>query len=399
MSQPPAHGNDAVQNAIPVKAEDTSPPRDHILQGSLQTRHQPTTPAALGFNANRRDTEDNIRIACATAAAVNGAIADGSGFVPVDDKAGTSTVLKSSVVTPPPAAGEPATAKRTSTGSRAKPAPASKRAKTGGKRPTGGSDNASSGSATSKPLAPGETTNELANIHNLQSAATPNREPELALGPNGKQRSSQYRGVTKHKRSGRWEAHIWVKETGKQMYLGGYEKEEHAAEAYDVAAMKCKGTKGARKVKLNFPASKYSELDSFMQSVGLEELVMAIRRQSQGFARGSSGFRGVTHHPNGRWEARIGMPGSKHIYLGLYNEEAAAARAYDRALVRLRGAAAATNYSLTNYKDELQAFEMDKSTETLACSTGAEAVLRLPAAPEPAVPGKPVNSPITPETR
>lgn len=399
MSQPPAHGNDAVQNAIPVKVEDTSPPRYHILQGSLQTRHQPTAPAALGFNANRRDTEDNIRIACATAAAVNGAIADGSGFVPVDDKAGTSTVLKSSVVTPPPAAGEPTTAKRTSTGSRAKPAPASKRAKTGGKKPTGGSDNGSSGSATSKPLAPGETTNELVNIHNLQSAATPNREPESALGPNGKQRSSQYRGVTKHKRSGRWEAHIWVKETGKQMYLGGYEKEEHAAEAYDVAAMKCKGTKGARKVKLNFPASKYSELDSFMQSVGLEELVMAIRRQSQGFARGSSGFRGVTHHPNGRWEARIGMPGSKHIYLGLYNEEGAAARAYDRALVRLRGAAAATNYSLTNYKDELQAFEMDKSTETLACSTGAEAVLRLPAAPEPAVPGKPVNSPITPETR
>ena len=273
---------------------------------------------------------------------------------------------------PSTAAGEPTTAKRTSTGSRAKPAPASKRAKTGGKKPTGGSDNASSGSATSKPLAPGETTNELVNIHNLQSAATPNREPESPLGPNGKQRSSQYRGVTKHKRSGRWEAHIWVKETGKQMYLGGYEKEEHAAEAYDVAAMKCKGTKGARKVKLNFPASKYSELDSFMQSVGLEELVMAIRRQSQGFARGSSGFRGVTHHPNGRWEARIGMPGSKHIYLGLYNEEGAAARAYDRALVRLRGAAAATNYSLTNYKDELQAFEMDKSTETLACSTGAD---------------------------
>ena len=399
MSQPPAHGNGAVQNAIPVKVEDTPPPQDHILQGNLQTRHQPATPAALGFNANRREAEDNIRIACATAAAVNGAIADGSGFVPEDDKAGTSTVLKSSVVNPPPAAGEPATAGRTRTGSRAKPAPASKRAKTGGKKTTGGSDNTSSGSATSKPLVPGETTNELANIHNLQPAATPNREPELALGHNGKQRSSQYRGVTKHKRSGRWEAHIWVKETGKQMYLGGYEKEEHAAEAYDVAAMKCKGTKGARKVKLNFPASKYSELDSFMQSVGLEELVMAIRRQSQGFARGSSGFRGVTHHPNGRWEARIGMPGSKHIYLGLYNEEAAAAKAYDRALVRLRGAAAATNYSLTNYKDELQAFEMDKSTETLACSTAAEAVLRLPAAPEPAVPGKTVKSPITPETR
>ncbi len=23
----------------------------------------------------------------------------------------------------------------------------------------------------------------------------------------------------------------------------------------------------------------------------------------------------------GRWEARIGIPGSRHIYLGLYNEE------------------------------------------------------------------------------
>jgi hypothetical protein len=42
------------------------------------------------------------------------------------------------------------------------------------------------------------------------------------------------------------------------------------------------------------------------------------------------------------------MPGSKHIYLGLYNEEAAAARAYDRALVRLRGPGAATNYALAN---------------------------------------------------
>jgi len=79
-----------------------------------------------------------------------------------------------------------------------------------------------------------------------------------------------------------------------------------------------------------------SGFNPFLESVSLEELVMAVRRQSQGFARGSSGYRGVTHHPNGRWEARIGMPGSKHIYLGLYNEESAAARAYDRALELLQ---------------------------------------------------------------
>ena len=48
--------------------------------------------------------------------------------------------------------------------------------------------------------------------------------------------------------AGRWEAHIWVKENGRQMYLGGYETEETAAEAYDVAALKCKGLD----VKTNF---------------------------------------------------------------------------------------------------------------------------------------------------
>eukprot|EP00963_Diacronema_lutheri_P005679 scaffold436_cov336-Pavlova_lutheri.AAC.18 len=177
-----------------------------------------------------------------------------------------------------------------------------------------------------------------------------------------KKRTSRYRGVTKHRRSGRWEAHIWVKETGKQVYLGGYEHEEHAAEAYDVAAIKCKGST----VKTNFPMSKYTELMAFMENITLEELVMAVRRQSQGFARGSSSYRGVTHHPNGRWEARIGMPGSKHIYLGLYNDERDAACAYDRALVRLRGPVAATNFSLGEYKDELQEYHQRQQDELQA---------------------------------
>jgi hypothetical protein len=32
--------------------------------------------------------------------------------------------------------------------------------------------------------------------------------------------SSRFRGVTKHRRSGRWEAHCWVKQLGRQVYLG-----------------------------------------------------------------------------------------------------------------------------------------------------------------------------------
>lgn len=58
----------------------------------------------------------------------------------------------------------------------------------------------------------------------------------------------------------------------------------------------------------------------------------------------------------GRWEARIGIPGSKHIYLGLYNDEKEAARMYDAALVRLRGTAAATNFALSDYRLDLAAY-------------------------------------------
>ncbi len=57
----------------------------------------------------------------------------------------------------------------------------------------------------------------------------------------------------------------------------------------------------------------------------------------------------------GRWEARIGIPGSRHLYLGLYNSERDAAMMYDRALVRLRGASASTNFSVSDYKADLAA--------------------------------------------
>ena len=38
----------------------------------------------------------------------------------------------------------------------------------------------------------------------------------------------------------------------RQVYLGGFECEDHAAEAYDIALLKCKGAKG----KTNFELSK-----------------------------------------------------------------------------------------------------------------------------------------------
>ena len=45
---------------------------------------------------------------------------------------------------------------------------------------------------------------------------------------------------------------MWVRESGKQAYLGGYASEEEAAEAHDVAALKCHGLKA----KTNFHISR-----------------------------------------------------------------------------------------------------------------------------------------------
>ncbi|KAI3428770.1 hypothetical protein D9Q98_007591 [Chlorella vulgaris] len=163
------------------------------------------------------------------------------------------------------------------------------------------------------------------------------------------ERSSRFRGVSRHRRSGRYEANIWVKELGKQMYLGGYEQEELAAEAYDIAAIKANG----RRVITNFDIARYDEVMDTIEHMPITDLVMAVRRQSNGFSRGSSSHRGVVRHPTGRWEARVGIPGSKHVYLGLFQKEAEAAVAYDRSLVRLKGQQAATNFPLSDYSHQL----------------------------------------------
>lgn len=44
-----------------------------------------------------------------------------------------------------------------------------------------------------------------------------------------------------------------------------------------------------------------------MGNLTKEEFVHVLRRQSTGFPRGSSKYRGVTLHKCGRWEARMGQ--------------------------------------------------------------------------------------------
>ncbi|GLJ43483.1 hypothetical protein SUGI_0904160 [Cryptomeria japonica] len=124
-------------------------------------------------------------------------------------------------------------------------------------------------------------------------------------------RTSKYRGVARHKWTGRYEAYLWdnsfIKEGHKRKgRQGGYGTELEAARAYDNAALK----------------------------------------KSTGFTRSESIYRGVTrHHQKGKCQARIGkINGNKDVYLGTYSTEEEAAIIYNIATIKFRGNDSVTNF-------------------------------------------------------
>ena len=99
-------------------------------------------------------------------------------------------------------------------------------------------------------------------------------------------RSSRFRGVTKHRWTGRFEAHLWDsaserknvapggRQKGKQVYLGGYASEEEAARAYDKAAIKFWGDAA----HLNFARDDYAGDVAEIQSLPTNALIAQLRR-------------------------------------------------------------------------------------------------------------------------
>lgn len=148
-------------------------------------------------------------------------------------------------------------------------------------------------------------------------------------------RSSIYRGVTRHRWTGRYEAHLWDKSTwnqnqnkkGKQVYLGAYDDEEAAARAYDLAALKYWGPG----TLINFPVTDYTRDLEEMQNVSREEYLASLRRKSSGFSRGIAKYRALSS----RWDSSYSrVPGSEYFSNVNYGDDQAAESEYSFCIER-----------------------------------------------------------------
>jgi RAV-like factor len=99
-------------------------------------------------------------------------------------------------------------------------------------------------------------------------------------------------------------------------------------------------------------------------SDGREDLRRYLVSMEQARRLPSSQYKGVVPQPNGRWGAQI-YEKHQRVWLGTFNREEDAARAYDRAALKVRGRDAITNFSSVGGGDPEAQFMREHSKDEI----------------------------------
>jgi hypothetical protein len=174
-----------------------------------------------------------------------------------------------------------------------------------------------------------EQKHRAASIQQLKRERRQARAPTLA---------SRYRGVRKYgpELTRPWRATIYSKHDSRDLHLGYWRTEQQAAQAYDRAALHYFG----QRAELNFPTRAASLKPADARTLSAES-----RQQYKQTT--SSRFHGVTWvEQRGKYAAQLTVDDRSH-WIGAFDDDVAAARAYDRAALRLLGPGACLNFGPT----------------------------------------------------
>lgn len=149
-----------------------------------------------------------------------------------------------------------------------------------------------------------------------------------ALNRKGDRRSSsKYKGVYLDEKCSKWISRLKV--DGKQKYLGSFDCEDDAAEAYNAAVLE------------NYGEDAYRNIigeDNSANNVTVQEMLRAERRKNK------PTYRGVYIRGEKRYISAQIVIGDRTVYLGTFNTRKKAARAYDKKAYELYGDKAILNF-------------------------------------------------------